>query len=223
MPIQNEPSFPAHWANINRSPPVSLPSQVTQADTALGRCAPSAPLQGPLGTGAASGYGPLMADASKPGPAAEAQVCQPPDQAGVPPSGIPQPRHTWPSVHPFPLPYHSAQCCTPPPQLCFVMFWTPNVSEKILIDIIGVDFAFAELCVIPLRIFSFFPVPGKGQKRSHSPSGPVESSFFGNFKSLLTSHPNKNIEFHSRLKGCKGIRYQVKSSHLCVKCKLLEL
>ncbi|EPY86363.1 hypothetical protein CB1_000318019 [Camelus ferus] len=46
-------------------------------------------------------------------------------------------------------------CC----QLCFVMFWTPNVSEKILIDIIGVDFAFAELCVVPLRIFSFFPVP----------------------------------------------------------------
>lgn len=43
------------------------------------------------------------------------------------------------------------------------MFWTPNVSEKILIDIIGVDFAFAELCVIPLRIFSFFPVPGKEQ------------------------------------------------------------
>lgn len=41
------------------------------------------------------------------------------------------------------------------------MFWTPNVSEKILIDIIGVDFAFAELCVVPLRIFSFFPVPGK--------------------------------------------------------------
>ncbi|KAB0369506.1 hypothetical protein FD755_018499, partial [Muntiacus reevesi] len=44
-------------------------------------------------------------------------------------------------------------------ELCFVMFWTPNVSEKILIDIIGVDFAFAELCVVPLRIFSFFPVP----------------------------------------------------------------
>lgn len=44
------------------------------------------------------------------------------------------------------------------------MFWTPNVSEKILIDIIGVDFAFAELCVIPLRIFSFFPVPGKEQR-----------------------------------------------------------
>ncbi|XP_073486960.1 mineralization regulator ANKH isoform X2 [Aquarana catesbeiana] len=43
--------------------------------------------------------------------------------------------------------------------LCFVMFWTPNVSEKILVDIIGVDFAFAELCVIPLRLFSFFPVP----------------------------------------------------------------
>ena len=43
--------------------------------------------------------------------------------------------------------------------LCFVMFWTPNVSEKILVDIIGVDFAFAELCVFPLRIFYFFPVP----------------------------------------------------------------
>ncbi|CAM5091608.1 unnamed protein product [Eretmochelys imbricata] len=43
--------------------------------------------------------------------------------------------------------------------LCFLMFWTPNASEKILVDIIGVDFAFAELCVIPLRIFSFFPVP----------------------------------------------------------------
>lgn len=51
------------------------------------------------------------------------------------------------------------------PQLCFVMFWTPNVSEKILIDIIGVDFAFAELCVVPLRIFSFFPVPGKDRQR----------------------------------------------------------
>lgn len=50
------------------------------------------------------------------------------------------------------------------PQLCFVMFWTPNVSEKILVDIIGVDFAFAELCVIPLRIFSFFPVPGRGNE-----------------------------------------------------------
>ncbi|KAI3355367.1 hypothetical protein L3Q82_018209, partial [Scortum barcoo] len=43
--------------------------------------------------------------------------------------------------------------------LCFVVFWTPNVSEKILVDVIGVDYAFAELCVVPLRIFSFFPVP----------------------------------------------------------------
>ncbi|XP_043921152.1 progressive ankylosis protein homolog [Protopterus annectens] len=43
--------------------------------------------------------------------------------------------------------------------LCFVVFWTPTVSEKILIDIIGVDDDFAALCVIPLRIFSFFPVP----------------------------------------------------------------
>lgn len=46
-------------------------------------------------------------------------------------------------------------------QLCFVVFWTPHISERILVDIIGVDHAFAELCVAPLRIFSFFPIPGK--------------------------------------------------------------
>lgn len=46
-------------------------------------------------------------------------------------------------------------------QLCFVVFWTPHVSEKILVDVIGVEYAFAELCVVPLRIFSFFPLPGK--------------------------------------------------------------
>ncbi|MGH0143502.1 UNVERIFIED_CONTAM: hypothetical protein FKN15_009444 [Acipenser sinensis] len=45
------------------------------------------------------------------------------------------------------------------PQLCFLVFWTPHVSEKILVDIIAVDLAFAELCVVPLRIFSFFPIP----------------------------------------------------------------
>ncbi|XP_067342092.1 ANKH inorganic pyrophosphate transport regulator a isoform X2 [Channa argus] len=43
--------------------------------------------------------------------------------------------------------------------LCFVVFWTPHVSEKILVDVIGVEHAFAELCVVPLRIFSFFPLP----------------------------------------------------------------
>jgi len=42
------------------------------------------------------------------------------------------------------------------------------VSEKILVDIIGVDFAFAELCVVPLRIFSFFPIPGKKQENKNS-------------------------------------------------------
>lgn len=45
-------------------------------------------------------------------------------------------------------------------QLCFVVFWTPHLSEKILVDVIGVNYAFAELCVVPLQIFSFFPVPG---------------------------------------------------------------
>uniref|UniRef100_A0A4W5LZH2 Uncharacterized protein n=1 Tax=Hucho hucho TaxID=62062 RepID=A0A4W5LZH2_9TELE len=29
----------------------------------------------------------------------------------------------------------------------------------ILVNVIGVDLAFAELCVLPLRIFSFFPLP----------------------------------------------------------------
>lgn len=47
-------------------------------------------------------------------------------------------------------------------QLCFVVFWTPHVSEKILVDVIGVDYDFAKLCVVPLRIFSFFPLPGLG-------------------------------------------------------------
>lgn len=50
-------------------------------------------------------------------------------------------------------------------QLCFVLFWTPHVSEKILVDIIGVEYAFAELCVVPLRIFSFFPLPGNALAR----------------------------------------------------------
>ncbi|XP_041040434.1 progressive ankylosis protein homolog B isoform X3 [Carcharodon carcharias] len=44
-------------------------------------------------------------------------------------------------------------------KLCFVVFWTPHLSEKILVNLIGVNLAFAELCVIPLRIFSFFPFP----------------------------------------------------------------
>uniref|UniRef100_A0AAY5KZF6 ANKH inorganic pyrophosphate transport regulator a n=1 Tax=Esox lucius TaxID=8010 RepID=A0AAY5KZF6_ESOLU len=43
--------------------------------------------------------------------------------------------------------------------LCFMVFWTPHISEKILVDGIGVDLAFAELCVAPLMIFSFFPLP----------------------------------------------------------------
>ncbi|XP_048404108.1 progressive ankylosis protein homolog B-like isoform X2 [Stegostoma tigrinum] len=43
--------------------------------------------------------------------------------------------------------------------LCFIVFWTPHLSEKILVNLIGVNLAFAELCVIPLRIFSFFPFP----------------------------------------------------------------
>lgn len=44
------------------------------------------------------------------------------------------------------------------------------MSEKILVDIIGVDFAFAELCVVPLRIFSFFPLPGNKKKKENKSS-----------------------------------------------------
>uniref|UniRef100_A0A8C7TMG8 ANKH inorganic pyrophosphate transport regulator a n=1 Tax=Oncorhynchus mykiss TaxID=8022 RepID=A0A8C7TMG8_ONCMY len=43
--------------------------------------------------------------------------------------------------------------------LCFMVFWTPHISEMILVNVIGVDLAFADLCVLPLRIFSFFPLP----------------------------------------------------------------
>ncbi|KAJ8418677.1 hypothetical protein AAFF_G00001760 [Aldrovandia affinis] len=44
-------------------------------------------------------------------------------------------------------------------KLSFMLFWTPRLSEKILVDIIGVDHAFAELCITPLRIISFFALP----------------------------------------------------------------
>ncbi|XP_056594413.1 ANKH inorganic pyrophosphate transport regulator a isoform X2 [Triplophysa dalaica] len=43
--------------------------------------------------------------------------------------------------------------------LCFIIFWTPRLSELILVYVIGVDLEFAQLCIIPLRIFSFFPFP----------------------------------------------------------------
>ncbi|KAJ8375143.1 hypothetical protein SKAU_G00057230, partial [Synaphobranchus kaupii] len=42
---------------------------------------------------------------------------------------------------------------------CFVLFWTPHVSEKIMVNIIGVDADFALLCIAPLRVFSFFALP----------------------------------------------------------------
>lgn len=43
--------------------------------------------------------------------------------------------------------------------MCFIIFWTPHVSERILVDVIAVDTTFAQLCIIPLRVFSFFPLP----------------------------------------------------------------
>ncbi|KAK3515378.1 hypothetical protein QTP70_018725 [Hemibagrus guttatus] len=50
-------------------------------------------------------------------------------------------------------------CFTLSVTLCFLVFWTPGVSELILVNVIGVDENFAQLCIVPLRIFSFFPVP----------------------------------------------------------------
>ncbi|KAF5901797.1 progressive ankylosis protein B, partial [Clarias magur] len=50
-------------------------------------------------------------------------------------------------------------CFTLSVTLCFIVFWTPGVSELILVSVIGVDESFAQLCTVPLRIFSFFPVP----------------------------------------------------------------
>ncbi|KAI4897865.1 hypothetical protein NFI96_021229, partial [Prochilodus magdalenae] len=50
-------------------------------------------------------------------------------------------------------------CFTLSLTLCFMVFWIPGISERILVDVIGVDSAFAQLCIVPLRIFSFFPVP----------------------------------------------------------------
>ncbi|XP_060718171.1 ANKH inorganic pyrophosphate transport regulator a [Tachysurus vachellii] len=50
-------------------------------------------------------------------------------------------------------------CFTLSVTLCFVVFWTPGVSELILVNVIGVDVNFAQLCTVPLRIFSFFPIP----------------------------------------------------------------
>lgn len=35
------------------------------------------------------------------------------------------------------------------------------MSEKILVSVIGVDHTFAQLCVVPLKIFSFFVLPGE--------------------------------------------------------------
>ncbi|XP_060756024.1 ANKH inorganic pyrophosphate transport regulator a isoform X2 [Neoarius graeffei] len=50
-------------------------------------------------------------------------------------------------------------CFTFSVTLCFMVFWTPGVSELILVNVIGVDANFAQLCIVPLRIFSFFPFP----------------------------------------------------------------
>ncbi len=77
-------------------------------------------------------------------------------------------------------------------QLCFVVFWAPHISERILVDIIGVDHAFAEMCVTPLRIFSFFPIPGialyvKLHKNKHP------SLFWGDMCVLILASSRKYL------------------------------
>lgn len=42
---------------------------------------------------------------------------------------------------------------------CFILFWIPHISERIMVDVIKVDPDFALLCIAPLRIFSFFAIP----------------------------------------------------------------
>uniref|UniRef100_UPI00358F4145 mineralization regulator ANKH isoform X2 n=1 Tax=Myxine glutinosa TaxID=7769 RepID=UPI00358F4145 len=43
--------------------------------------------------------------------------------------------------------------------LCIVLWWTPGFGEKIVILVFGVEPSFAKLCIAPLHIFAFFPIP----------------------------------------------------------------
>ena len=42
-----------------------------------------------------------------------------------------------------------------------ILFWIPGVAESLLINVSNVDEKFAALCVVPLHIMSFHPIPGK--------------------------------------------------------------
>lgn len=54
------------------------------------------------------------------------------------------------------IPRFAAACSALSFGLALVLYWTP-VRQVILLDLIGLDAAVAELCVGPLMIFSFFP------------------------------------------------------------------
>lgn len=70
-------------------------------------------------------------------------------------------RSLAPAFRDEPVPPHyigrfAVACCIFSFALAIVLFWTP-VREVILLDLIGIDRAVAELCAGPLLIFSFFP------------------------------------------------------------------
>lgn len=118
-------------------------------------------------------------------------------------------------------------------QLCFIVFWTPGLSELILLNVIGVDQEFAQLCIIPLRIFSFFPLPGTvrftSDKMSY-PVAPVWCSLFvlcsdgSSASDGLVNDIEKNLRVSSEFcpahcranhKPCGAALHGVSTQHTC--------
>jgi progressive ankylosis protein len=58
--------------------------------------------------------------------------------------------------HLFHIRRFAVACCAISFALALVLFWTP-IRGYLLLDLIGVEPGLAELCVVPLMIFSFFP------------------------------------------------------------------
>ncbi|XP_032818852.1 mineralization regulator ANKH-like isoform X1 [Petromyzon marinus] len=53
----------------------------------------------------------------------------------------------------------TAACFATAFSLCLLMFWFPGLAQRILVTIIGLKPTFAQRCIVPLQIFSFFPIP----------------------------------------------------------------
>ena len=41
-----------------------------------------------------------------------------------------------------------------------IMFWIPGVATSILVNALNADHSLALLCLIPMKIMSFHPIPG---------------------------------------------------------------